>query len=455
MSPDAVTPGTVTPGSGVAPGGVTAAERRLINRAALRILPFMMVCYLVSYIDRVNIGFATFGMDQAVHLTPETFGLGGALYFVTYVIFEVPSNMLIGRMGVRLFLTRIMVSWGIVSCAMALVQGTWSFLGLRLLLGAAEAGLFPGVILYLTFWFPRAYRASFIGWFALAIPLSSVVGSPISAALLRMDQVLGFAGWQWLFVIEGLPAVILGVACFLTIADGPAEARWLTAGERATYAAMMAREEPAPAGAAEHVPVWRILVNPTVLGLAVVLAASSAISNTYAVWSPRFIGSFGMSGTNLGWLNALPYLLGAAALILTAYSSDRRRERIWHAAVPLYAAAVAIVLMSTGQFLFAYAMLACSIMGIYAGKSPTWAVATEWLPPSMKAVGIAQVNAVSSLISFFPIYIVGAIRSAGGSFGLAFLPMALISAAGASILLYMSWQRSRATAADVGLRRAA
>ncbi len=429
--------------------GVSAIEKKLIYRAAWRILPFIMICYLVSYIDRVNIGFATFQMDQAIHLTPETFGLGGGLYFISYVLFEVPSNALITRFGVRLFFARIMVTWGAVTCAMALVQGTWSFLSLRLLLGAAEAGLFPGVILYLTFWFPRAFRAQFIGWFALAIPLSGMIGSPISAALLQMDKILGFAGWQWLFVLEGIPAILLGLVCLSFIADGPASAKWLNAEERRIYTAMLDRDEAARnMPAAKHVPVWRVLVNPTVLGLAVVLSASSAISNTYAVWTPRFIKSFGVADTTVGWLNALPYVFGAVALLLAAYSSDRFKERVWHSAVPLYGSAICTALMLlSGNFLFGYLMLGLSIVGTYAGKSPTWAAATEWLPADMKAVGIAQVNAVSSLISFFPIYIVGMIRGHGGSFALAFLPMALISAVGASILLYMNFMRSRSRAA--------
>jgi MFS transporter, ACS family, tartrate transporter len=424
------------------PTELDAAERRLVHRAAWRILPLMMAAFLVSFIDRVNIGFAAFQMDQAVHLTPAIFGLGGGLYFISYVLCEVPSNLLVTRYGVRLFLTRIMVGWGLVTCAMALVQGTWSFLTLRLLLGAAEAGLFPAVILYLTFWFPRSFRATVIGWFTVAAPLSGVLGSPISAALLRLDKLLGIAGWQWLFIVEGLPAVLLGITCYLTIADGPARAHWLSPAERATYTAMLAREE-APRRQGREVAIWRALTNPTVLGLAVVLAASSAVSAAYAVWTPRFIRSFGLDDTAVGWLNAVPYFAGAAALLLTAYSSDRQHERIWHTAIPLLLSTVCtLLLLVSGSFGLSYLLVGLSIVGIYASKAPTWSVGTEWLPAEMKAIGIAQVNAVSSLISFFPVYIVGLIRGSGGSFALAFAPMALISASGVVLLLAMSARRT-------------
>ena len=427
-------------------------ERKLIKRAALRIVPFLMICYLVSYIDRVNIGFASLQMDRMVHLSQSIFGLGAGLYFISYVLFEVPSNMLIGRFGVRLFLTRIMLLWGVIACAMALVTGTWSFLTLRLLLGAAEAGLFPGVILYLTFWFPRAYRGALIGWFAVAIPISGMVGSPISAALLQLDHVWGFAGWQWLFVLEGLPAILLGIVAYFYIADGPAQARWMTPDERDVYAAMLERDEllnaPPPA---PKVSVWRMLVDPTVLGLAVVLAASSTVSNTLAVWAPRFFKSYGLSNTAVGWLNAAPYLLGAIAMVAAGYSSDRRKERIWHSALPLLVSAVAMILMlANGQFLFAYAMITLSILGIYAAKSPIWTAATEWLPAEIKTVGIAQVNAVSSLISFFPIYLVGISRDAHGSYAVAFLPIAIITVIGALIMLAMGARR-RASATRLAL----
>ena len=318
---------------------------------------------------------------------------------------------------------------------------------MRFLLGAAEAGVFPGVILYLTYWFPKSYRGKVMGWFTLAIPLSSFIGSPISAALLQMDKILGLGGWQWLFIVEGAPAIVFGVVCWFYISDGPGDARWLTAEERQIYKNLLARERTADESRSAHVPLWRVLLDPTVLGLGVVLAASSATSNTFAIWSPRFIKSFHVSDMTAGWLNSAPFLLGAVAIVAGGYHSDRKNERIWHAAGPLLCACVCTALLLVlPAFAPSYVLLAITIMGIYAAKAPIWAVSTEWLPDEMKAVGIAQINAVSSLISFFPIYIVGLIRDAHGSFGLAFLPMAFISAIGSGVLLLMNRRRSAAAA---------
>ncbi|HEY4295235.1 MAG TPA: MFS transporter [Paraburkholderia sp.] len=424
----------------------TDIEKKLIGRAALRIMPFLILCYFVSFIDRVNIGFASFQMEKDVHISPAILGLGGGLYFISYVLFEVPSNILIVKQGVRRFLARIMITWGLISAATALVQGPWSFSVMRFILGAAEAGLFPGVILYLTYWFPKSHRATYVGWFALAIPLSSFFGSPLSAALLRLDGVLGLAGWQWLFIAEGLPAVLLGIVCMFYIDNHPEDANWLTPAEREIYRNMLERDRaPNEAGRGHTVPLLRVLSNPRVLGLAVVLAASSATSNTFAVWAPRFIRSFHVSDMAVGWLNAVPFLLGAIAVIAAGYHSDRRSERIWHTAVPLFVAALATaLLMVSSGFIPSYILLGLTVVGIYASKAPTWAVATEWLPENIRGTAIAQINAVSSLISFFPIYIVGLIRQAHGSYALAFLPMAFISGGGAVLLLVMNQRRKAA-----------
>jgi ACS family tartrate transporter-like MFS transporter len=428
----------------------TEVETKLIRRAALRIMPFLIMCYFVSFIDRVNIGFASFQMESDIHISPAILGLGGGLYFVSYVLFEVPSNIFILKQGVRLFLARIMITWGIISTCMALVQGPWSFSAMRFVLGAAEAGLFPGVILYLTYWFPKSHRATYVGWFALAIPLSSFFGSPLSAALLHLNGVLGLAGWQWLFIAEGLPAVLLGIVCIFYVDNHPEDARWLSPAEREIYRNMLERDRaPNEAGTGHAVPLWRVLCNPRVLGLAVVLAASSATSNTFAVWAPRFIKSFQVSDMAAGWLNSVPFLLGAVAVIAAGYHSDRRSERIWHTAVPLIVAALATAaMMVSSSFLPSYLLLGLTVVGIYASKAPTWAVATEWLPDNIKAAGIAQINAISSLISFFPIYLVGLIRQAHGSYALAFLPMAFISGGGAVLLLVMNYRRQRTAASS-------
>src|SRR5215510_14780797 len=209
-----------------------ALEARTMRRVTVRIVPFLMVCYFISFLDRVNLGFAALQMVKDLHLSSTVFGLGGGIFFLSYFLFEVPSNLLLEKYGARRWIARIMITWGVLAAAMALVKGPQSLYLLRLLLGAAEAGFFPGVILYLTYWFPAEYRARIIGLFTAAIPVSSFLGSPISAALLGTDGLLGLRGWQWMFILEGIPAVLLGLVCLAVLSDRPADAHWLEADER-------------------------------------------------------------------------------------------------------------------------------------------------------------------------------------------------------------------------------
>src|SRR5215468_10886799 len=204
-----------------------ALEKRTMRQVTLRIVPFLMVCYFVSFLDRVNLGFAALQMVKDLHLSSTVFGLGGGIFFLSYFLFEVPSNLLLEKFGARRWIARIMITWGVLAAAMALVKGPQSLYVMRLLLGAAEAGFFPGVILYLTYWFPAEHRARIIGLFTVAIPASSFLGSPLSAALLGIDGWLGLRGWQWMFILEALPAVLLGFACFILLSDQPADAKWL------------------------------------------------------------------------------------------------------------------------------------------------------------------------------------------------------------------------------------
>src|SRR5690349_6577008 len=210
----------------------TSVEARTIRRVTFRIVPFLMVCYFISFLDRVNLGFAALEMVKDLHLSATVFGFGGGVFFLSYFLFEVPSNLLLEKFGARRWIARIMITWGVLAAAMALVKGPQSLYLMRLLLGAAEAGFFPGVILYLTYWFPAEHRARIIGLFTAAIPVSSFLGSPISAALLGTDGWLGLRGWQWMFILEGIPAVLLGLACLAVLSDRPADAKWLAADRR-------------------------------------------------------------------------------------------------------------------------------------------------------------------------------------------------------------------------------
>src|SRR5688572_15886075 len=278
-------------------------EVRTMRRVAIRIVPFLMVCYFVSFLDRVNLGFAALDMVKDLDLSPTVFGLGGGIFFLSYFICEVPSNLLLERFGARRWIARIMIAWGIVAAAMALVTGPRSLYVMRFLLGAAQAGFFPGVILYLTYWFPAHYRARIIGWFMVAIPVSSFFGSPVSAALLGADGWLGLRGWQWMFILEALPAVVLGLVCLFFLSDKPADARWLADDERAWLLARLQTGD-GKTSRVGQMSLWRVLWNKHVLILSIVLAGSTAVSSGLQLWQPQIIKSYGLTNMQTGLLRS-------------------------------------------------------------------------------------------------------------------------------------------------------
>jgi sugar phosphate permease len=410
-------------------------ETTTIRRVTLRLLPFLMVCYFVSFVDRVNLGFAALQMVRDLHLSATVFGLGGGVFFLSYFLFEVPSNLVLARVGARLWIARIMISWGVLAMAMALVTGPRSLYAMRFLLGAAEAGFFPGVMLYLTYWFPSEYRARIIALFTVAIPVSGVLGSPISAALLGLDGWLGIRGWQWMFIIEGIPAVLLGLACLFVLTDRPAHARWLSPDERNWLQQRLDRDGGRQARLAQG-SLWQVLWTRDVLMLSLVLAGSTAVSSGLQLWQPQIIKSYGLTNMQTGLLNSIPFALAAIAMLWWGHRSDRKSERVWHAALPLLLAAAslaaAIVFDSLGSIVV---ILCLAAIGIYAGKGPAWAVSTEWLSASTAHAGLAQINAISNLAGFVKTYAMGAIRDATGRVSLSLVPLVALSAtAGAAIL---------------------
>ena len=414
-----------------------ALEARTMRQVAMRILPFLMACYFVSFLDRVNLGFAGLQMVKDLHLSPTVFGFGGGVFFLSYFLCEVPSNLLLERFGARRWIARIMISWGLLSGAMALVTGPQSLYVMRLLLGAAEAGFFPGVILYLTYWFPAEYRARIIGMFMVAIPLSSFLGSPLSAALLETDGWLGLRGWQWMFVFEAAPAVLLGLACLFVLSDRPATASWLGAEERdwllARLNAEAARKRPV-----EKISVWQVLWNKHVLVLSVALAGSTAVSSGLQLWQPQIIKSYGLTNMQTGLLNSIPFALASVIMIWWGRRSDRTGERIWHAALPLVLTAASLACALLFDSLFSIIVILClAVIGIYAGKGPVWAVSTEWLSAGTAAAGLAQINAISNLAGFGTTYLMGYIRSETGTFSLALVPLVALSAAAAMAILWI------------------
>jgi MFS transporter, ACS family, tartrate transporter len=419
------------------PAAPNAIEAAAMRRVAWRIVPFLMLCYFVSFIDRVNAGFAALDMNRDLHLSPAVFGLGGGLFFVSYFIFEVPSNLAQERIGARRWIARIMISWGVVAAAMALIQGPRSYYLMRLLLGAAEAGFFPGVMLYITYWFPAAYRARIVGWFMVAVPISAFLGSPLSAALLGTDGWLGLRGWQWLFILEGAPAVLLGLICLVYLDDRPSGATWLDPVHRDWLTAQLAAEETADR-LVPHRSLWRVLTNGRVLALALVLAGTTANSSGLQLWSPQIIKGFGLTNMQTGLATAIPFAIASVAMVWWGRRSDRVGERVWHTVLPLALIAVGLA----GALLFhslvaTIVILSLAVIGIYACKGPVWAVSTEWLAAGAAAAGLAQINALSNLAGFGTIYAVGAIEGATGSFSLAMMPLMALAAVSAATMWWL------------------
>ena len=421
------------------PHSTSEFEATTIRRVTVRLLPFLMLCYFVSFVDRVNLGFAALQMVRDLHLSATVFGLGGGVFFLSYFLFEVPSNLVLARVGARLWIARIMISWGVLAMAMALVTGPRSLYAMRFLLGAAEAGFFPGVMLYLTYWFPSEYRARIIALFTVAIPISGFLGSPISAALLGLDGWLGIRGWQWMFIIEGIPAVLLGLACLFVLTDRPAHARWLSPDERNWLQQRLDRDEVRQARLAQG-SLWQVLWNRDVLILSLVLAGSTAVSSGLQLWQPQIIKSYGLTNMQTGLLNSIPFALAAIAMLWWGHRSDRKSERVWHAALPLLLAASSLAAAIVFDSLASIVVILClAAIGIYAGKGPAWAVSTEWLSASTAPAGLAQINAISNLAGFGTTYAMGAIRDATGRFSLSLVPLVALSAAAGAAILWIGY----------------
>jgi len=408
-----------------------------MQQVTLRIVPFLMLCYFIAFIDRVNVGFAGYEMSKDLGFTNTEFGFGAGIFFIAYFICEVPSNLLLEKIGARRWIARIMMSWGVVAIGMAFVTGTVSFYSVRFLLGAAEAGFFPGVILYLTYWFPREHRARVVGVFMIAIPVSTFLGSPISGAILDLDRVMGLRGWQWLFIIEALPAIVLGAMVLFLLPDKPATAAWLTPEQREWLMQRLAAEQ-ARAARGPQLSLWQILTHRRVMALALVYAGSTATNYGLSFWQPQIIKSFGMDNFHAGLVNAVPFLIASFAMVLWGRRSDRAHERVWHTAIALFVSAAGL-----GACLYITALiptvlaLSVALVGCFALKGPFWALSTEWLAAGAAAAGIAQINAIGNLAGFVGPFLLGWIKDLTDSYTLGMLPMLGLAIAGGVVVLTM------------------
>lgn len=412
-------------------------EARTLRRITWRIAPFIMLLYFIAYIDRVNIGFASLTMNKDLGFKPGIFGFGAGIFFWGYFLFEVPSNIVLDKVGARLWIARVMVTWGIVSAAMAFVWNDTSFYVLRFLLGAAEAGFFPGIILYLSYWFPAQRRAAVTSLFMAAAPISVVLGSPLSSALLELNGFGGLKGWQWMFILEAIPAVILGFVVLGYMTDKPEKAKWLKDDEREWLVATMEAERAGKAAVAHH-SIWRGLADIRVLALALVYFGTSAGLYTLGIWAPQIIKGFGLSNMAVGFLNAIPPTVAVVAMYLWSWDSDRRNERTWHVVIACVVAATGLMLAGVaGSVVAVVAALTLVNVGISAAKPPLWSMPTLFLSGPAAATGIAAINSIGNLGGFVGPSVIGWVKDTTGSFvgGLYFVAGLLVFSAVLTLIL--------------------
>ena len=385
-------------------------EKLTLKRVAYRFIPFLMLCYFVNYLDRVNVGFAKLTMDADLGLSDTAFGFGAGIFFLAYFLFEVPSNVIMDRVGARIWIARIMLSWGVISGAMALIPqiAAWTgfspehtFYGLRFLLGLAEAGFFPGIIFFLTLWFPASYRARIVSCFMAAIPLSSAIGSPVSAALLGLHGARGLAGWQWLFIIEALPSIVLAFVAYFYLTDRPRDATWLSAGERDWLQGRLDAEDARRA----HVSpgnIFASLYDYRVLALALVYFGNVACLYGVTFWLPSIVKGFGVSIAATGWISSIPYIAGFLGMVWWGLRSDKHGERTYHLTGALLLAAVGI---GASAFLddpvAKMTALTIGALGVYSALPLLWTLPTAFLAGAAVAPGIAAINAIGNLSGYF------------------------------------------------------
>jgi ACS family tartrate transporter-like MFS transporter len=396
----------------------------IVRKVSWRLIPFMALLYFVNYLDRVNVSFAALTMNQDLGFSPEVYGNGAGILFLGYFLFQVPSNVALHRYGTRAVIMPIMIVWGLVSTAMAFVSGPTSFYALRFLLGAAEAGFFPGMILYLTYWFPASQRGRIAGAFLLALPLSSVLGAPVSTVLLGI-QALGLQGWQWLFILQGVPAVLLGFLALGLLTDRPAPASWLTEPEKAWLAAELAKEHRADD------PAQRSGLKEAVLDIRVwtfALIYFSTVFGFYGItfWLPQILKSFGgMTNLQVGFLTAVPYLIAVPAMYYWGAHSDRTGERAWHVAIPAFAAGIGFAASAIFGDVpaAAFVALAVAAASIYSVIPVFWTLPTRVLAGLAAAGGIALINAFGNLSGYFGPALVGYVRQTTGSYAYGLLTL--------------------------------
>lgn len=381
-----------------------------------RLMPFLFLLYIVAYLDRINVSFGVLQMRTQLGLSDRVYGRAAGIFFAGYFFFQVPSNVVLEKFGVRRWISVLMILWGVISCLMIFIRGPVSFYAMRFLLGAAEAGFFPGIIFYMKRWFPVRARARAVAWFMTANPLAGVVGSPISGALLNLHR-SGLAGWQWMFLIEGLPAMILGMVVFLTLADRPEDATWLGDDQRTWLLNKLAEERKQDAGF-PATGIRKVVLSGRIWMLSLVYFGVSTTMYGVTLWLPSVIRAF--SGLSYFWTGVVavaPFLVTVAAMVLVGMHSDRKQERRWHTAGPAFVAAIGLVVAGySHSTLMVVSGIGLGLAAAEAMCGPFWAMATSCMAGLSAATGIAVINSLANLGGYFGPDIIGLFRSEGGGF---------------------------------------
>lgn len=410
----------ITAGSAVG----STLEQSAVRKAAWRFIPLLALAYFFNYLDRTSVGFAALTMNRDLGLTATQFGWGAGIMFAGYCLFEVPSNLALYRFGARRWLARIMITWGFFAAATALAIGPKSFYATRLLLGIGEAGFFPGVIFFLAIWFPASYRTRVLAWFTVSTPLSSLVGGPLSAALLHMDGVLGLAGWRWMFIVQGLPACVIGFIVLKMLADKPADATWLSHEER--QALQVAFDREGTSGQKEKNFVAALKDVRTYI-LAMISFGFTMGSYGIGIWLPQMLRAHGMSVTQTGWMSAVPYFFATIALLWWAKRVDRRGGPIANLAAGLFIGAIALGVSTYFHHLVpAMTGITLALIGTIAGRTIFYTLPARFLSGQAAAGGLAFINSIGALGGFAGPYLVGYLKDSFGTFSAGMIGLAIV-----------------------------
>ncbi|MFD4724081.1 MFS transporter [Streptomyces seoulensis] len=411
-------------------------ENAVFRKVVRRIVPFLVLAYVVSYLDRVNVGFAKLQMSTDLGFSEASYGLGAGLFFIGYFLFEVPSNLLLQRVGARTWIARIMISWGVVSAAFVFVTDETTFYVLRFLLGAAEAGFYPGVILYCTYWFPSHRRARVIAMFMSAIPVAGIFGNPLSGWILdTFHGAGGWQGWQWMFALEALPALAVGVATLFYLDNGVREAKWLSDEEKDVVERALAEDA---AHRTVHGKVWDGFRDPKVWLMSLIYFCFIMGQYALTFWMPTFVESTGIKGNlTIGALSSVPFLAALVAMNLFGRSADRRRERRWHLVVPSLMGAVGFTLAASWSGSTALSLIALSFAaaGVLTCAPLFWSLPTAFLGGTAAAAGLALINSVGNLAGFASPYMIGALKDSTGSASIPMYVLAFSLVVGAAAVL--------------------